>query len=337
MGHGGPIGLIANPASGKDIRRVVSAASVFDNQEKRNIVRRAILGALAAGVDEFFYMPDTHQIVASAFEGLGGRAGSLPVASPELGSALDTTRSAQRLQECGCAAVITLGGDGTNRAAALGWRDMPLVAISTGTNNVFPQMIEGTLAGAAAGLVASGQIELSQAARQVKTLSVQVDGEPGDLALIDVALLNEAFTGAKAIWDPLRLRAVVLARAEPAAVGLSALGGLLHPVPDEADGGLLVITAPGAGAVSAPIAPGLFASVPVSSYRPIAAGEAVVLEGSGVLAFDGERERRLRSGQPATIRVRRDGPWVIDIRKALTLAACRGLYREGRIEETNGD
>ena len=41
----GPIGIIANPASGKDIRRLVAHASVFDNQEKRNILRRAIHGA----------------------------------------------------------------------------------------------------------------------------------------------------------------------------------------------------------------------------------------------------------------------------------------------------
>jgi predicted polyphosphate/ATP-dependent NAD kinase len=44
-----PVGIIANPASGKDIRRLVAHASVFDNQEKRNIVRRAIMGAVASG------------------------------------------------------------------------------------------------------------------------------------------------------------------------------------------------------------------------------------------------------------------------------------------------
>ena len=48
-----PVGLIANPASGKDIRRLVAHASVFDNEEKRNIVRRVILGAAAAGADRF--------------------------------------------------------------------------------------------------------------------------------------------------------------------------------------------------------------------------------------------------------------------------------------------
>ncbi|RBP68877.1 hypothetical protein DES36_10215 [Alkalibaculum bacchi] len=32
-----PIGIIANPASGKDIRRLLSYATVIDNNEKVNI------------------------------------------------------------------------------------------------------------------------------------------------------------------------------------------------------------------------------------------------------------------------------------------------------------
>ena len=43
------IGIIANPSSGKDIRRLTARASVFDNREKAAIVRRAVAGAMAAG------------------------------------------------------------------------------------------------------------------------------------------------------------------------------------------------------------------------------------------------------------------------------------------------
>ena len=38
------VGIVANPASGKDIRRLVARASVFDNQEKQAIVQRALAG-----------------------------------------------------------------------------------------------------------------------------------------------------------------------------------------------------------------------------------------------------------------------------------------------------
>ena len=43
------IGIAANPASGKDIRRLVARASVFDNQEKCSIVARCLVGITAIG------------------------------------------------------------------------------------------------------------------------------------------------------------------------------------------------------------------------------------------------------------------------------------------------
>ena len=36
------IGVIANPASGKDIRRLVSYATTIDNNEKVNICKRIV-------------------------------------------------------------------------------------------------------------------------------------------------------------------------------------------------------------------------------------------------------------------------------------------------------
>ena len=56
------IGIIANPASGKDIRRLVSYATTIDNQEKVNIVKRIVLAAQAMGIDSVWFMPDTFQI-----------------------------------------------------------------------------------------------------------------------------------------------------------------------------------------------------------------------------------------------------------------------------------
>ena len=331
------VGIVANPASGKDIRRLVASASVFDNQEKLSIVRRAVLGAAAAGIDDFVYMPDSHGIVASAFADISEGLRVAPLDSPATGSALDTTRCAERMRELGVGCVITLGGDGTNRAFALGWLDAPLVAVSTGTNNVFPRMLEGTIAGAAAGLVASGQVTLGEASHQVKVVHVRVEGERDDLALIDAVLLDEAFVGARAIWDPTRLRTIVLARAEPSAVGISAIGGLLHPVPESVDAGLLVEIGSGGDSVIAPIAPGLYSRVPVSAVREIALDELVEMRGPGMLALDGERERRLGQGLVARLSVRRDGPRVVDVPLVMKLAACRELFRAGQGEATDGD
>ena len=52
------VGIIANPASGKDIRRLVSHATVISNTEKTDIVKRVILGLDSTGVDEIVIMPD---------------------------------------------------------------------------------------------------------------------------------------------------------------------------------------------------------------------------------------------------------------------------------------
>ena len=48
LGRVGSVGIIANPAAGKDIRRLVAHASTFDNLEKVSIVRRVLLGLAAA-------------------------------------------------------------------------------------------------------------------------------------------------------------------------------------------------------------------------------------------------------------------------------------------------
>ena len=60
------VGIIANPAAGKDIRRLVAHGSTFDNNEKINIVRRVLLGLDALGVEQVHYMPDTYAIVPRA-------------------------------------------------------------------------------------------------------------------------------------------------------------------------------------------------------------------------------------------------------------------------------
>src|SRR5438067_1960788 len=64
------IGIIANPSSGKDIRRLVAEAAGSDNRLKVNIVRRVLLGIAAVGVGEVVLMPDRFGIGRQALDGL---------------------------------------------------------------------------------------------------------------------------------------------------------------------------------------------------------------------------------------------------------------------------
>ena len=171
------VGIIANPASGKDIRRLVTYASVFDNLEKTHILRRVLLALDALGVEQVLYMPDFDGLVDKALKGLKLSMKAAKLHLDMWADERDTTEAARLFPESDVNCIITLGGDGTNRAVAKGCCSIPIVAISTGTNNVFPSMIEGTVAGLAAGLVAREMVAREEFIYVAKRLEVYVDGE----------------------------------------------------------------------------------------------------------------------------------------------------------------
>jgi len=325
------VGILANPMSGRDVRRVAARASRLSHEYKREQIQRAVIGAVAAGTDRVLLVHDCFRTAESAVESLHLHA-TLEFVDVRIETRpADTARAAVAMREAGCRALLVLGGDGTHRIVARAWPAAPMVALSTGTNNVFPEMYEATTAGAAAGLVAAGRVALDEVSRPAKRIEVlYADGER-DLALVDAALLADDHPGNLMPFEPAKLRQLVLARAEPAAVGMSPIGGLLHPCGRDDDGGVaLRCTGPDGGGAPllAPVSPGLYGTCHVAEARPVALGEEVVLRGPGVLALDGDRERRLATGETARARVLRDGPRVIDVRGALAVAAQRGSYRE---------
>jgi predicted polyphosphate/ATP-dependent NAD kinase len=257
-----------------------------------------------------------------------------PVDVPLSSTQRDSTLAAAALAAAGVGCIITLGGDGTNRAVAKAGCDVPLVPISTGTNNVFPSVIEGTLAGLAAGLVAVRPDRFGRAIWRSKRLDVLMDGALVDLALIDVAVSAESYVGSRAVWDAKNVRELVLAVAEPGSIGLSAIGAHRSPVGRREAAGLHLRLGPADDspeAVLAPIAPGLLANVGVASGRRLAPGEtANLLVGHGTIALDGEREIVLTPAHRASVRLSLDGPKVVDVSEALAVAAAEGIFRYDR-------
>lgn len=327
----GSVGVIVNPQAGKDIRRLVSPASHTADSAKIGVVRRVIAAAAEAGADRVWLAGDPNRLAERAAQGLGVEVEIVP--GELTGSRHDTISAAAHMSTLDVGAVVVLGGDGTHRDAAKGWPQLPLVAISTGTNNVFPSTIDGTSAGMAAGLVASGTIALHEVARPAKRIDMVLvdDAHPDgvhDLALVDLALVAASFTGARAVTDPHSLRWVVAAIAPPASTGMASIAGRVHPVGRFEPVGVFVALGPGGRRVRVPLAPGAFASVEVSEVLPLLPGERHELPGVGVLAFDGERDRRVGEDARLTVWIDLDGPMMIDVEATLHLAAQRHLFDE---------
>ena len=330
----GLVGIIANPAASKDIRRLVAQGRVVPDWEKVNIVRRVMLGLQSMGVNRVLAMADSSNLVYRAADDPNLDMALEFVDMPAFYSEGDTVRAAGFMAAQGVDCLVTLGGDGTNRAAVVGSGKIPMVAISTGTNNVFPTMVEGTLAGLAAGLVASGRLDLAEVAFSSKIMNVYVDGELKDIALIDVALSKERFVASRAIWDMDTIFEVFLTRAEPASIGLSSIGARLAAVSISDEGGLRYSIADpdenlvaGSRTIVAPIAPGVVPEVVISSWQLMANGQRYTVESRDcTVALDGERSFSVNQSQKLEMEVRRNGPPVIDVSLALHVAARQGLF-----------
>ena len=94
----------------------------------------------------------------------------------------DTVQGAAQMAAGGTKAIVVLGGDGTQRLVAGACGEVPMVPLSTGTNNVFPESREATIAGLATGLVATGKIPAAEATVRNKVLRLEIDGVQKDLS-----------------------------------------------------------------------------------------------------------------------------------------------------------
>ncbi len=347
------IGLIANPVSARDIRRVVANAGNLQIADRVNIVLRVLQAARAAGVERALLMPDRGGIRALLERHLkrGGDEGRLPrvewLAMEPESSVEDTFVATRLLLRAGVRAVVVLGGDGTHRAVA---RELvtvasavPIAGLSTGTNNAFPEMREPTITGLAAGLYAAGRIATGEALVPNKLIEVAVERrhahatadaiEPRrDVAIVDAVVTHDRTVGARAVWKTASLDAAYLAFCEAEAIGLSSIGGLLDPVGRRERGGLAVQLADDEATASvvlhAPIAPGLVLPVPVAHWQRMAPGEPLAVRArAGTVALDGERELAFDTGDRVTMTLRDNAFFTLDVARCMAVAARDGLLR----------
>ena len=316
----GTVGIIANPHAGKDLRRLTSAAGQVSDGAKIDIVRQCTLGALEGGAEQVLIAADRSGIAERATNRLDDRVQLFE--GPATGSRLDSVDAARQLRKRDVSAVIGLGGDGTCRDLATGWPQIPLIAISTGTNNMYPRALNPTAAGLAAGQLASSAAGLSVDEVSVESKRIVVDdGVAERYALVDLALVATNAVGARAVVDEGSLRWVLACLATPASTGLSSIAGQAVTIDHDDPGAVMVTLGPGGTTRRAALSPGEFRTFSEISSQLVSEGLTIDLAGDGVLAFDGERECPLVPGTSA--HVDRLGPQHIDIDRTLSLALNR--------------
>jgi predicted polyphosphate/ATP-dependent NAD kinase len=327
-----PVGIIANPASGKDIRRLIASGTVVTNQEKINIIVRMLKAMDALGIEQVFIMPDPSHIGKRVIDKVIDELKTTEVAILDmpyiLGTFKDSLRASQQMREQDFAAIIVMGGDGTSRVVSKSCGDVPLVPVSTGTNNVFPQMLEGTLVGLGAGAIATGKVDLEKGCYRAPVLQLcNGAGEVIDTALVDLVVVDARDIGARAVWDPESMRELFLTRAHPSAIGLSSIGGWLYPMKTVGETALHVVLDPaGTTQITAPIAPGLLSKVSVLEYKTFDETTPLPVKHTpSTIALDGEREVVLQEGEKVNVRFNRCGPLVVDLERTLEEAAKVGL------------
>jgi len=278
-------------------------------------------------------MPDRYGLGQQALNGLrDARANSLAqmLDMPITSSAADSLRAGEMMRQAGAGCIIILGGDGTARIVSKGIGEIPMVALSTGTNNVLPSHADGTIAGIAAGAIAQELVSLPHIAVRHKWLKL-IASDWQDRALVDIAVLAQRFVGSRAIWNVDDIRQIIVTRANPAAVGVTSIASMIQMIaPDELAGLSITLGNPSICQVTAALAPGLMAKAPIKSIRRLNIDDTVQVTARDerlILALDGEREFALGEGETVSITLRHDGPWIVDIQRTMCELAKNGRLR----------
>jgi predicted polyphosphate/ATP-dependent NAD kinase len=332
------IGIIANPISARDIRRVIANATALQITDRANIVLRVLACVKACGVNKVYMMPENGGIRHHVRRGMDRAANQGLEHFPTVeyldyrisGNVDDTLRCARLMKEMALDAIVVLGGDGTHRAVVSCCGDIPIAGISTGTNNAFPEHREPTITGLAVGLAVSGKIPPAIAFASNKTIVVRVNDHE-ETALVDVAVVTERFVGARALWRTENFRELFVTFADPEVIGMSAIAGLLEPVSRREPHGLHVRLAPHEDAkvlLDTPIGPGYIRSIGIRDYKHMQMGmkyRPEIREGS--IALDGERELAFTTKDVVTIELVADAFRTVNVSACMQYAARHGLLR----------
>lgn len=300
----GEIGVIVNPMAGKDIRRLAGYASTVNTMEKIEVVRRILAGLLFFDVNRILFMPDPSNLTERVINTLNREDQEklkekvcILNFSP-LGDVEDTINAAIIMDRLGVDCIITLGGDGTCKAVASNCGKTAMLPISTGTNNVFPYHIDGTVAGLVAGAFGTILPEKESLILNSNMFNIYLNQNLVEHALIDVTLYNEPFINARAVWEPEKILYVAISRhIEGPVIGLSSIAQIAQVGQGISSSGFACTIGPDNtdSTIVCQIVPGVLKKIPISRMEKIIPGHKYEVRTNQparwcTVALDGERE-----------------------------------------------
>jgi len=321
------VGLIVNPFSGTDLRRINGITSFFDNYQKVYITASILNGLQFSGIDEVLALPDYYRIAETASEEVKGIKNKLSFINMKItNTSSDTSEAVRSMVSEGVCSIVILGGDGTVNVASTQSGNVPLVPVSTGTNNVIPFRVDGTVAGLVAGFAS----EINEAVVKMKRIEVFIESELRGYALVEAGLTTHDFIGAKALLSVKNVKGIFVTMTKPGNIGLASVAGLHGSIGYDDDMGIFYRLGTSGFERAIITMPGLIEWVKVTEEIEIGIGKEVKCESAKMVEIDGEREIPVYN-EEVVLRLTRNGPFIIDLIKALKeidkLIAQSKLYR----------
>jgi hypothetical protein len=325
------VGIIVNPYAGRDLRRLTTQASNVSHGEKTRKVLRIMHALEMYGVEKVYLMPDNYQLNSRIAKLHGEETDSTlqverlrytPLDKPE-----ETTKAAEMMIEKGIRCLIVLGGDGTNRLVAKSNIAVPVISISTGTNNAYPSFLEETTAGIAAAYIASQNGD-GRRWKRAKQIEVHINDRPLDIALIDASITDVPFVGSKVVSDISEVKDLIVCRCGPNLIGLASVVGSIKICEDDDEFGYRTKIGDTAIKTTAAFSSGQIIEVEQSEPVKMPLGSPYTIRPpfSGTIVLDGERTLTFRKNDELKFVVTRNGPIKGKVKEILYEAVRDGFY-----------
>ena len=315
------VGIIVNPNSGKDIRRLVSNAFVVPQQYKSNELLKLYEGLFNEGIKKVFIMPDFSDVSRRARENYSNKIETEILKTKRLDEESTTIESAKKMDSLGLECVIIFGGDGTSRLASSHLSNTPILAISTGTNNLFPENIDGTIAGIAVGKFANFEKKEAYLIK-TKKLDIFFNEQYVDSALVDVVVTDIPYVGARAIWSMDSISEIFINKIKPTGIGFSSIGFKLIKNLQHDESVYVKISENKNNSQNkffSPIAPGKIEKIFVDNWKLFKKNEIIKIQTKkGTLALDGERRLEFSNKNNPSVKINYKGPTCLNIKEILS-------------------